>query len=281
MKGVAVFTTVESLQIRLNSSNNAVDTAFVPTMGALHEGHLELVRKAVSMAPQVVVSIFVNPTQFNSEQDLINYPRTLEKDVELLQSVGEIIVFAPNVEEMYPPSYSDVAVDLGELANVMEGKFRPGHFNGVVNVVKRLFDIVRPTFALFGEKDFQQLAIIKKMTLELKLPVQIIPCETVREDSGLAKSSRNTRLSNVQKEDALIIIETMNYIRENALLYSPQEMKSKAVSFFETGNLKLEYLEIINAVSLQEAVEWKGEMRVCIAAFCGEVRLIDNMDLTQ
>jgi len=280
MKDRTVFTTVESLQSRLNSSGFSSETAFVPTMGALHEGHLDLVRKALEITEQVVVSIFVNPTQFNSKADLENYPRTLENDLRLLESVGNVLVFTPTVDEMYPSKYKEISIDTGELADVMEGKFRPGHFNGVINVVHRLFEIVSPTYALFGEKDFQQLAIIKRMVEVLNLPVKIVPCPTIREESGLAKSSRNQRLSEIQKEQALILIKTLNYARSNQALFSPKKLKESAEDFFSSGELKLEYIELVDAKTLQPILDWSSTSRMCIAAYCGEVRLIDNMEIS-
>jgi len=279
MKDVAVFTTVESLQNKLNSSINTADTAFVPTMGALHNGHLDLVRRALERSNKVVVSIFVNPTQFNSKDDLDNYPRTLERDVELLKTVGDVIVFAPTVAEMYPANFKEVDLDLGDLETVMEGKFRPGHFNGVVNVVNRLFQIIEPKYAFFGEKDFQQLAVINRMVELLDLSVKIIPCPTIREASGLAKSSRNERLNASQKKEALIIINTMNFIKENHSKFPLKELKIKAIDFFNKGSLELEYLEIVNSKSLQSIDTCDKDSRICIAAYCGEVRLIDNMAL--
>lgn len=281
MKDVAVFTTVESLQNRLNSSSNTADTAFVPTMGALHNGHIDLVRRALEMTSQVVVSIFVNPTQFNSKDDLDSYPRTLERDIELLKTVGDVIVFAPTVQEMYPSNYQELNLNLGEIETVMEGKFRPGHFNGVVNVVYRFFEIIAPKWAFFGEKDFQQLAVINRMVGLLDLSVEIIPCPTIREANGLAKSSRNERLNEIQKNEALIIIQTINFARENQHKYLPNELKKRAIEFFNTGSLKLEYLEIVDSKSLQAIDNWNGTARICIAAYCEEVRLIDNMALNQ
>lgn len=280
MKDGTVFTTVESLQSRLISSGISTETTFVPTMGALHEGHLELVRKAMELTELVVVSIFVNPTQFNSQADLENYPRTLENDLKLLESVGNVIVFAPTVNEMYPPGFEEINIELGNLATVMEGKFRPGHFNGVVNVVYRLFEIVSPKYALFGEKDFQQLAIIRRMVTVMRMPVQIVPCQTVRETNGLAKSSRNQRLSKVQKKQALIIIDTLNYSIKNKELLLPRELTSLAIDYFNQGDLELEYLEIVDEKTLQPIDTWDVGSRMCIAAYCGDVRLIDNMEIS-
>jgi pantoate--beta-alanine ligase len=253
---------------------------FVPTMGALHEGHLALVKRAIEQSDEVIVSIFVNPTQFNNPADLEKYPRMLEKDVELLESVGEVIVFAPVFEEVYPENDVYSPIDLGGLDLVLEGKFRPGHFQGVVHVVKNLFDIVRPDKAFFGLKDFQQLTIIKRMVEVMKLPVQIVPCSTTREENGLALSSRNLRLNDTEREDALIIYRTLRFVVELRKDNTPAEARQKAIDYFNNGNLKLEYLEIIDSESLKTLdVQWSGNATCCIAAFCGEVRLIDNIQL--
>ena len=166
-----MFSTVKSLQERLHSLGKETQVSFVATMGALHHGHLELVKKAFTLADTVVVSIFVNPTQFNKKEDLENYPRLLDEDLKLLKTVGDVIVFAPTVDEVYPKDYVDIDLNLGKLEHVMEGEFRPGHFKGVVNVVKRFFDIINPTYALFGLKDFQQLAVIEFMVEHFKLPI--------------------------------------------------------------------------------------------------------------
>ena len=279
MEDLNVFTTVESLRKRLKESGDNSSVALVPTMGALHHGHLELVKKAMSMANEVVVSIFVNPSQFNKKEDLDNYPRTLENDVRLLQTVGNIIVFAPTVSEVYPQSYSDVTLELGDLELVMEGEFRPGHFNGVVNVCKRLIEIVQPTYSLFGLKDFQQLAVINFMVKSFNLDTEIIPCEIVREVSGLASSSRNKRLSEQELEDAVIINQMMILLQSLAKRFSPEEAKKIAIDFFNKGKLKLEYLNIVDPETLLEINEWVPGTRSCLAAYCGEVRLIDNMEI--
>lgn len=276
MKDFRVFKTVASLQEELAFSNNMAPLCFVPTMGALHHGHLNLVREAFRYSDRVVVSIFVNPTQFNSASDLENYPRTLEADLELLSTVGNVLVFAPDVNEMYPPDFHEISLDLGPLETVMEGAFRPGHFKGVVNVVKRLFDIVEPAYAFFGLKDYQQLAVIQHMVSVLRLPVNIVPCETTREETGLASSSRNTRLNEEELEEALIIYQTIRFARDYSVNHTPIETLYAARAFFEASSLKLEYLEIIDPTSLQPIQEWKSKSRICIAAWCGKVRLIDN-----
>ncbi len=255
---------------------------FVPTMGALHYGHISLVSSAISQCDITVVSIFVNPTQFNNVDDLSNYPRKLEADIYLLSEIDCDIVFAPEVVEMYPEKSVavDLDLDLGILAKVMEGKFRPGHFRGVVNIVSRLFECVKPDKAFFGLKDFQQVSVIRYMTNYFHLPVEIIACPTLRELSGLAMSSRNTRLSLSQKEDALIIYKSLILAKELATTNSPNSVKNKIRDFFQKGNLVLEYFEIVNPVTLESLEgDWVSGATACIVAYCGEVRLIDNMEL--
>ena len=253
---------------------------FVPTMGALHYGHISLVSSAISQCDITVVSIFVNPTQFNNVDDLSNYPRTLEADINLLSEIDCDIVFAPEVEEMYPEKSVTIDLDLGNLADVMEGKFRPGHFSGVVNIVSRLFECVKPDKAFFGLKDFQQVSVIRYMTNYFHLPIEIIACPTLREASGLAMSSRNTRLSASQKEDALIISKSLILAKELASKNTPDSVKNKITDFFQKGNLVLEYFEIVNPVTLESLEgDWVSGATACIVAYCGEVRLIDNMEL--
>ena len=253
---------------------------FVPTMGALHYGHISLVSSAMSQCDITIVSIFVNPTQFNNADDLLKYPRTLEADVELLSTINCDAVFAPSVEEMYPKNRDSTQLDLGNLANLMEGKFRPGHFDGVVDVVSRLFEIVKPTKAFFGLKDFQQVSVISFMTKKLNLPIEIIACPTLREDSGLAMSSRNMRLSELGKKDALHIYRSLSLAKELASNFSPTEVKQKVINYFKEGNLELEYLEIVNPTTLESLnLEWVNGATACIVACCGDVRLIDNLKL--
>lgn len=253
---------------------------FVPTMGALHEGHLALVKRALSESETVVVSIFVNPTQFNNLQDLDKYPRMLQADVDLLNTLGEVIVFAPTVEEVYPENDAYTPLDLEGIDNVMEGEFRPGHFQGVVHVVRNLFQIVQPNQAYFGLKDFQQVAVIRLLTKKYNFPIQIIACPTLRESSGLAMSSRNLRLTEKEREDALIIIQTLKYIQTLKVSNSPNEAKQLAKEYFSSGKLRLEYLEIVDGASLKSLdTDWNEYTVVCIAAFCGAVRLIDNIEL--
>ncbi len=276
-----VYNKISELQEHISKLKSEGKTVgFIPTMGALHYGHISLVSLGMRQCDVTVVSIFVNPTQFNNPDDLLKYPRTLESDVALLSSINCDIVFAPTVEEMYPKNRKAIQLDLGNLANLMEGKFRPGHFDGVVDVVSRLFEIVNPTKAFFGLKDFQQVSVIRFMTSKLNLPVEIIACPTLRETSGLAMSSRNMRLSETEKEDALHIYKSLLLAKELSASNSPLEVKEKAIEFFETGKLKLEYLEIVDPITLESLTsEWVAGATACIVAYCGEVRLIDNLQL--
>ena len=251
---------------------------FVPTMGALHEGHLSLVRKACEQCEEVVVSIFVNPTQFNNPSDLANYPRTLENDLMLLKQIGNITVFSPTVEDIYPIHDDFKPIDLNGLDGVLEGKFRPGHFEGVVHVVYNLFQLVQPDKAFFGLKDFQQVAVIKHMIQVYQLPIELVACSTSRSKEGLALSSRNMRLNPNQKIDALIIYNTLQEVIRLKPLHTPAETRAFAESFFQQGKLKLEYLEIVDSNTLTPLDStWSESSTCCIAAFCGDVRLIDNI----
>ncbi len=254
---------------------------FVPTMGALHEGHLALIERAHKENDIVVVSVFVNPSQFNNQLDLENYPRMLEADCEKLENLGFLILlFAPAVEDVYPENELYKPIELSGLDTVMEGKYRPGHFQGVIHVVRNLFQIVTPNNAYFGQKDFQQLTIIKHINNVLKFNINIVGCATLRDSDGLAMSSRNLRLTSQQKQDALILFHTLNYVKNHKGSFKPKDLRVEALKFFHQGNLRLEYLEIVNGEDLSPMQdEWKEQSVCCIAAFCGEVRLIDNMRL--
>ena len=259
--------------------NEEKSVALVPTMGALHEGHASLVRRSVAENDVTVVSVFVNPTQFNDKNDLQNYPRTLDADCALLENVGADIVFAPSVDEMYPEvdtrEFSFAPLDI-----VMEGAFRPGHFNGVAQIVSKLFYAVEPDRAYFGEKDFQQLAIIREMVRQLALSVEIVGCPIVRERDGLAMSSRNTLLSDDERERALTIsrtlFESVEYAKNNSLAHTKTFVENV---INDTDGLVLEYYQIVDGNTLQEIIEWSDSDYVvgCIALFCGKVRLIDNI----
>jgi pantoate--beta-alanine ligase len=256
----------------------------VPTMGALHEGHAELVRKSVAENDVCVVSVFVNPTQFNNKEDLLKYPRTLQKDVALLTDLGVHFVFAPSSEEIYSQDemQTQFAFDFNGLDQVMEGKMRPGHFNGVVQIVSKLFELVRPTRAYFGEKDFQQLAIIHHMVERSSLKdnfgdLQIIDCPIVREESGLALSSRNQRLSEEEKTTALNISKTLFSSLEWARVASVAEVEKRVIETINAvDGLEVEYYEIVDKTSLQPTTTFHNAIG-CITVYCGPVRLIDNI----
>ena len=273
--------TIKELQNKLNNSRESGTIGFVPTMGALHQGHLSLVKQAVLENKTVVVSIFVNPTQFNDSNDLEKYPRTLKTDLKLLESTGCKFVFAPNAKEVYPES--DMRkFDFDTLETVMEGKHRPGHFNGVAQVVSKLFDMVKPDKAYFGLKDFQQLAIIKKMVIQLKLPVEIVSCKIVREKNGLAMSSRNEQLTTEQRKNAALVFETLSKAKEQIGQKSVEELKNwVAETINKNPFLNVEYFEIVDTEQLQPVKYWneKNTKIGCVALFCGEVRLIDNIVL--
>ncbi len=259
---------------------NKLKIGFVPTMGALHNGHISLVETAKKWCDIVIVSIFVNPKQFNNPSDLEKYPRTEEADCELLKKNYCDVVYLPSVLDVYPENYTPNKVNLGFLEQTMEGEFRPGHFDGVVQVVSRLFEIVQPDTAFFGLKDFQQVAVIRFMTEKLNFPIEIIACETLREKSGLAMSSRNMRLSDEQKEEALIIYETLQFCKENKNNFTPKELQQKAIELFNKSNLRLEYLKIVNGNTLAVLNDiYSKNAVVCIAAYAGDVRLIDNIRL--
>lgn len=268
-------------QLNVWRENITPTIGFVPTMGALHEGHLKLVEQALQENDQVVVSIFVNPTQFNNPTDLSLYPRTLENDLLLLSQLGSCVVFTPSFDDIYPKNDPFQPINLNGLDTIMEGQFRPGHFQGVVHVVHNFFKLILPTKAYFGKKDFQQLAIIQFMNSFFNFPTEIIACETIREETGLAKSSRNMRLSETERQEALIIIETLHKMKElkNKGL-SPKEATSKCVDLFKNSTLQLEYLQPVDSTTLTPLTTfWSNQSTCCIAALCGSVRLIDNLDL--
>jgi len=275
-----VINTITELQQLLEAEKKKGHTVgFVPTMGALHQGHLSLVQQAAMEADVVVVSIFVNPTQFNNASDLERYPRDLETDKNALASVKCDIIFAPSVNEVYPEEDTR-QFSFGKLETVMEGRFRPGHFNGVAQVVSRLFDMVKPDKAFFGLKDFQQLAIICEMTRQLNLQIDIVPCAIVREEDGLAMSSRNMLLTELQRKNAPAIarslFESCNFVAELTIT----ELKQKvALEINAVKGLEVEYFEIVDGDSLQPVDNWDESDYIvgCIAVFAGEIRLIDNV----
>lgn len=261
-------------------SNKSI--GFVPTMGALHEGHLALIRKAVAENDICVCSIFVNPIQFNNKVDLEKYPRDLESDCDKLQKAGCHMVFIPEVSEMYPePDLTQF--DFGQLDKIFEGEFRPGHFNGVAIVVKKLFEIVQPDFAYFGEKDFQQLAIINRLVEMEKIPVQIIPCPTIRERDGLAMSSRNMRLTIEERAIAPQIYQNLLSIKKSFNGNNASALIQNAIqNLNKLEGMKVEYLAIVNRKTLLPLdVNYKNSdgAIALIATFLGKVRLIDNIKL--
>lgn len=254
---------------------------FVPTMGALHNGHLSLVKACKNSCDIAVTSVFVNPTQFNDPEDLKRYPRTPEKDAELLKTAGCDLVFMPSVEEIYPEKDTR-KFDFGYLETVMEGAKRPGHFNGVGQVVSRLFDIVQPHKAFFGMKDFQQVAIIKNMVNQLKYNIEIIPCPIVREESGLALSSRNALLEEEHKKNAPHIYATLKKARNLVAKMSVADLKKWITEEINNNPyLETEYVEIVDDTTLKVIENWneKGTKVVCVAVYAGKIRLIDNIIL--
>ncbi len=251
----------------------------VPTMGALHAGHISLVKRCVAENDICVVSDFVNPTQFNDKHDLETYPRTLEADCALLEPEGCDYVFAPSVAEMYPEPDTRV-FDLGPVAAVMEGPRRPGHFNGVAQVVSKLFYIVDPDNAYFGEKDFQQIAVIREMVRQLNLPVHIVDCPIQREADGLALSSRNTRLTPEQRQKAPVIARTLKESTTFVPAKSVQEVIDFVVNTInQVPEMEVEYFEIVDGHTMQSIQNWSDTTYPvgCITVYCGEVRLIDNI----
>jgi pantoate--beta-alanine ligase len=261
-------------QIRLKGQK----IGFVPTMGALHNGHVSLINRAKTENDIVICSIFVNPIQFNNASDLALYPRTFEKDCEVLEKAGCDFIFNPDVDEMYPDTALE-EFNFGELENVMEGKFRPGHFKGVAIVVSRLFKITNPHNAYFGLKDFQQVSIVKALVKEKNIPVNIIACPTLREDDGLAMSSRNIRLSKREREEALLIYKALLNLKENKEKVSIEKAKELGFNFLNTQFLSCEYFEIVNPDNLRPIENWSEHPHpiVCVAAWCGKTRLIDNL----
>ncbi len=293
-----IFNTIQQLKSYLHKvrSSGTFKVGFVPTMGALHQGHISLIHTAKVQCDLVVCSIFVNPTQFNDLSDLINYPRTFDADCKLLEANGCDVVFMPEVSELYTLKELELKkrqiedkswtnekeVDFGVLAKVMEGAHRPGHFNGVAQVVSKLFRIVEPNKAYFGQKDFQQLAIIRSMVKQLAMSVEIIACPIVREMNGLAMSSRNERLTTDERNRASIISRTLSKVKELFSEKTVAEIKAFAVAQIETEpQVQLEYFEISDAVTLQPITDYKQALGAvaCVALKLGKVRLIDNIVL--
>lgn len=275
-----VIHTIKDLQAELSVLKaQGKKVGLVPTMGALHAGHASLVKRSVNENEVTVVSVFVNPTQFNDKDDLVKYPRTLDADCKLLEACGATYAFAPSVEEMYPEPDTR-QFSYAPLDTVMEGAFRPGHFNGVCQIVSKLFEAVKPHRAYFGEKDFQQLAIIREMVRQMQFDLEIVGCPIVREEDGLALSSRNARLSAEERENALKISQTLFKSRTFAATHTVGEtLKFVEDAIAAVPGLRLEYFEIVDGNTLQKVDNWNQTSYVvgCITVFCGDVRLIDNI----
>ena len=265
-----------------NQVSSETIVGLVPTMGALHEGHASLVRTAKKTSNFVIVTIFVNPTQFNNPEDLSNYPKTEEKDIALLKMLDCDLVFFPRISDVYPDDYHFPGINLGFLDQTMEGELRPGHFQGVCQVVYRLFQLTKPNKAYFGLKDFQQVSVIRFMVNHFQLPIEITPCETSRNEEGLALSSRNLRLSEEQKKEALVLYKTLSEAKLNTSKFNPSQIKSIAEESIQKSALRLEYVEIVDPITLENLTnEWCANARMCIVAYAGEVRLIDNMEIRE
>lgn len=252
----------------------------MPTMGALHQGHLDLVKKCVAQADCTVVSIFVNPTQFNNQEDFEKYPSSVKEDLDLLESAGVDYVFLPEVDTMYPSS-PVLKLNFGHLETILEGAFRPGHFNGVGVIVSKLFHIIRPDLAFFGQKDLQQVAIIQTLVRDLSFPIEIIVVPTRREEDGLAMSSRNRRLSDLERKTALIIFDSLSVaakeLKEGKEWLVVQEQIIR--QFQEQESVKLEYFELVEreTFEIKKHFDPHQKMAICVAAYVGEIRLIDNL----
>ena len=273
-------TNSEELRRALGSRDRS-GIGFVPTMGALHAGHRSLVERARRECATVVVSVFVNPTQFNDKTDLKNYPRTPEADLRLLEEVGADYVFMPSVEEVYPEPDTRT-FDFGMIDKVMEGATRPGHFNGVAQVVSRLFDLVKPAQAYFGEKDFQQIAVIREMVRQLRIPVEIIPCPIVRGEDGLALSSRNTLLDTDHRTAAPYIYKVLKAAVEKSHQTTPDQLAAWVTAQVESNPLlKVIYFQVVDAATMQQVRTWEESPAIqgCIAVQAGDIRLIDNIKL--
>ena len=259
---------------------NNKQIGFVPTMGALHDGHLSLVERCVKENDVCVVSVFVNPTQFNDPKDFEKYPVTLEKDIAILEEAGCDILFLPSVAEMYPTAFNNLQqYDLGYLETVVEGKYRPGHFQGVCQVVHRLLQIVEPDNLFLGQKDYQQCMVIKKLIELVKLKVTVIVCATLREDDGLAMSSRNMRLNKQEREKAVKIYDALAFLKREIKPGYVEDIKERALQYLAAEGFKPDYVAIASANNLELIEYWDGKENIValIAAYLNEVRLIDNM----
>jgi len=276
-----LITTVKDLHQHYACVKGDRKIGFTPTMGALHNGHMSLIKRSVEENDLTACSIFVNPTQFNQKEDLVKYPRTLEADLQLLEENGCDIVFFPSVVEMYPEGLdTKVDMDYKGIDQAMEGEFRPGHFAGVAEVVKRLMDIVKADHIYMGQKDYQQVALIRLVTETFDLPTKVVMCDTVRHEDGLAQSSRNVRLTPENRQKANVIFRTLSWAKEQVGNRSLAEVQEVAMKNLAIPNFKPEYFTIVDGKTLETLTDWNAESIVaCTAVWAGEVRLIDNMVL--
>jgi len=275
------FTTKTELVAYLSKITKEKTIGFVATMGALHQGHLSLIEESNKKCDITICSIFVNPTQFNNESDLVNYPNTINADLEKLERLACDVVYIPEIEDLYENEEKAKIFDFGSLTTSMEGKFRPGHFIGMATIVEKLFNLIQPTIAFFGQKDLQQLQIIKALVKQMKSTIKIEGAPTIREENGLAKSSRNKLLSESAKKEAALIYNCLNYCKNNKKKGIPELKYYIQNQFEQHKNFKLEYAEIVALNTMQPIEKWQGENEnaVCIAAYHSGVRLIDNIIL--
>jgi len=263
----------------VNYKKTSGKIGFIPTMGALHKGHISLIEASKKTDTLTICSIFVNPTQFNNKADFEKYPVTIEKDIDLLEKAGCNVLFLPSVEEIYPAdSSTTLPYELGFIETVLDGKYRPGHFQGVCNVVQRLLDIVQPNTIYLGQKDYQQCMVIKKLTELIQSPTQIIICPTLRESDGLAMSSRNMRLTSVERIKAVKISEVLLFIKQEIKPGNLQDLKQRCINYLTNEGYNVDYVEIADATNLTLLQNWDGKTKLValVAAFLNEVRLIDN-----
>ena len=263
----------------VNYKKTSGKIGFIPTMGALHKGHISLIEASKKTDTLTICSIFVNPTQFNNTADFEKYPVTIEKDIDMLEKAGCNVLFLPSVEEIYPAdSSTTLPYELGFIETVLDGKYRPGHFQGVCNVVQRLLDIVQPNTIYLGQKDYQQCIIIKKLTELIQSPTQIIICPTLRESDGLAMSSRNMRLTSVERIKAIRISEVLLFIKQEIKPGNLQDLKQRCINYLTNEGYNVDYVEIADATNLTLLQNWDGKTKLValVAAFLNEVRLIDN-----
>jgi pantoate--beta-alanine ligase len=278
-----LFTHIQTLRSYIQAEKEkGASIGLVPTMGALHQGHISLIAQSKAQTDLTVCSVFVNPTQFNNQEDLLKYPRTIEADIIQLANAGCHVLFHPGAAQMYPDGLQSGNYNWGTVTNSLEGSFRPGHFDGVITIVKHLFEIVEPNKAFFGQKDFQQSAVIKHLVNYFGLPIEVVVGKTLREADGLAMSSRNVRLTLEERNQALAISKALFAIKTNQTIKSIEALLEDAKQLIgQSPLLRLEYLSIVDKTTLEEVADIKDLKKsvVLIAAWCGNVRLIDNMEL--